>query len=115
MPSIYDEIQDWATEGGGEGDPVSSAADIEAYLDGKIGEFATLHTDTSTLPEYAEERPNQGPFTTLQDLVQYFGSGNLLLEDEFGEPIVNPLLQVVKRYSDELESEVYDVYIGYNE
>jgi len=115
MPSIYDEIQSWATGGGGEGDPALSSSQINDYLDGLIGQFATLHDDTTTLPEYAEERPNQGPFTTLQDLVQYFGSGNLLLEDEFGQPIVNPLLHIVARYSDQLESEVYDVYIGYNE
>jgi hypothetical protein len=112
MSSIYDLIQAWSSEGGGEGDPVSSVGDIETYLDGLIGEFATLHTDPATLPTLSEERPNQGPFTSVQDLVQYLGSGQLLIEDEFGNPVVNPIVEVVKRYSAALESDVWDVYIS---
>lgn len=112
MPSIYDEIQSWASGGGGEGDPVEDAASIEAYLDSRVQEFATLHDSPATLPAYSEERPNQGPFTTLQDLVQYLGGGNLLIEDTGGNPIVNPIVEIVKRFSAALESDVYDVYIS---
>lgn len=68
--------QEWATGGGGEGDPADSVVDIRATLDAEISTFANLVTDVNDVPSTARERYTD--FFSPDDLEGYLSQGGLL-------------------------------------
>lgn len=111
MPNQYDDIQEWATEGGGEGDPASSASEIQTYVESDFANLGTLHDDDTTLPGTATGRPN-GIFADYHDVLDYLESGGLvILDPDTGDPIPNPIVHIVKRESEYHDWIDYEVWI----
>ena len=113
MPDQYNDIQDWATEGGGEGDPASSASSIQNYVESFISDLGTLHNDTSTLPTTSSERAN-GTFYDLNDLIRYLDGGGLIFRDEDGEFVPNPIIHIVRTEDEFYDKVLYTVWIDDN-
>lgn len=104
-------IQGWATSGGGEGDPAASLGDIQSNVDNYAAGFGTYHTDYSTLPSDAQSRPN-GAFFDPLDLEKYLDGGGLVYRDANGDPIPNPIVNIVRTYVEDFDDYIYEVWIN---
>lgn len=111
MTTHSENIQRRATIGGGEGDPAASTSDIQDYTENELSDYATVVGSEAGLSPESEARANQGPFFDIDDVLQWMEIGSLLHTDNSGNPIVNPIVEIVARYDDYWESEVYEIYI----
>lgn len=106
-----EDVQRWATEGAGEGDPASSLSAIEAYMDAEVMAMGTLHSDISTLPEGTSERFHT--FESPAEIEDYLAQGGLVFFDENGDPIPNPIVHIIKESDpDDADFYWYIVYIA---
>jgi len=101
-------IQRWATEGGGEGDPAASSEDIRAYVASEIAEFSNLVEDTTSIPGTATSRA-AGYFSDADDLFRYLEQGGLIIPDGGGF-IPNPIVYV-HHFVLEGDEDIYEVWI----
>lgn len=108
---LYREIIDWATAGGGPGDPAGTRDDVRVYVKDLLDQFVDVKTSTGGLAPSAEARVNQGPFISPFDVLAYLGGGGLLLIDENDDPIQNPLVKLVRSFNAQLNTDTWDVYI----
>lgn len=105
-----DNIQDWATLGGGEGDPAGSSPQIEQAMIDYLSQYVNVYWNESDLPGTASTRGDRGTFFDPDDVLKYLDYGLLKLEDENGNPIKNDLVHCLlwrDPFTDELEIEVY--------
>jgi hypothetical protein len=110
MSDQYDDIQEWATLGGGEGDPAASSADIQGYIGGVLSDLGNIHADVSTVPVTSSERAN-GVFFDVNDLIRYLDGGALVYRDGDGNFIPNPIVHIVKSVDEFSDNELYTVWI----
>lgn len=106
----YDDIQRNATTGGGEGDPASPVGDIEVYVEQILEGYGTTHYDLDNMPSSASGRPN-GMFSDYHDLERYLDGGALVLRDENGEPIPNPVVHIYIHEDEFYDGNIYEVWI----
>lgn len=110
MTDHSENIQRWATEGGGEGDPAASTGDIRDYMEAELQRLGTLHDIEGDIPDTASARPN-GIFFDVDDLRQYLESGGLVFVDPItGMDVPNPIVHIyrsVDSYDGTIEYEVY--------
>lgn len=106
-----EDVQGWATGGGVEGDPSLPVEDILSAMDDSIASFANFHTSSSTLPADAQSRGN-GIFSNPSDVEQYLDGGGLIFRDgSSGDTVINPIVHVVRRWSEAWGDYLYYVYI----
>ncbi len=110
MADQFGDIQDWASVGGGEGDPVEPTADIEDYIDTFFASLGTLTEDSGTIPGTATERP-RGAFTDFNDMQQYLDSGGLTIYDGSGNLVPNPIVYIFKSQPTGSTKVIYEVWI----
>lgn len=110
MPDQFDDILRWSTLGGGEGDPAANPDDIQAFFEADLATLGTTHEGTDTLPIGATERAN-GTFYDLSDLVRYLDGGALVIRDQDGFFVPNPIVHIVRIFDDIYDRELYCVWI----
>lgn len=110
MPDQFDDIQDWATVGGGEGDPAQSHDEIEAYVDTFFAQLGTLTEDSGDIPGSATSRP-RGAFSDFNDMVAYLDSGGLTIYDGSGNLVPNPIIFILKSTPPGFDTSIYEVWI----
>lgn len=109
----YDDIQRDATEGGGEGDPASSVDDIQVYVEQILEGYGSTHYSLDDMPETSSSRPN-GTFADYHDLERYLDGGGLVLRDENGNPVPNPIVHVYIHEDEFSDNFIYEVWIDDN-
>lgn len=111
MTDHSENIQRWATEGGGEGDPAASSSDIRDYIETELQQLGTLHYFEGDIPDTASARPN-GVFFDVDDLRQYLESGGLVFIDPItGMNVPNPIVHIYRSVDEDDGSIEYEIYI----
>jgi len=110
MPTQFEDYQDWASVGGGEGDPVEPSADIEAYVDTFFAQLGSLTEDSGDIPGTATGRP-RGAFADFNDMVDYLDSGGLTIYDGGGNLVPNPIIYILKQQPPGFDHFIYEVWI----
>jgi hypothetical protein len=106
------EIQDAATDEGGEGTPALSTVEILGYLGEQFAQFADI-TTVENLPADAHIRAN-GYFDDPLAFQDYLEQGGLITYDDEGNPVKTGLVYVVEE-TDEVDGSLYyQVYITDN-
>lgn len=109
-------IQDWmdwasGLTGAGEGDPLLSATEIEAIVDGVVGQMGQLTDDPGEIPTTATARP-RGAFDSPNDLQAYLERGGLVSVDDSGNIIPNPIVNILKQTIPGRANPIYEVWIN---
>lgn len=111
MATHSDSVQNWATGGGGEGDPSLSSDDIQQNMDNTVSLFGNFTEFQGDIPSSASGRPN-GVFFDPDDLMEYLQSGGLLfLNPDTGEPTPNPIVWIYKDTDADTGEVEYQVFI----
>ena len=110
MSDQFRDIQDWATTGGGEGDPAQSEPEIETYVDTFFDQLGTLTDNPADIPGSATARP-RGAFTDYNDMFNYLQSGGLTAFSGGGGLIPNPIVYILKQDAPGSDKIIYEVWI----
>lgn len=111
MTTHSDNVQGWATGGGGEGDPALSSSDIQQNMNDVVSQFGQFTQYFGDIPDTASVRPN-GVFFDPDDLMEYLQSGGLLfLNPDTGEPTPNPIVWIYQNVDPDTGEIEYEVYI----
>ena len=116
MTTPYDEVQDNATGGAGEGEPALPVGGIELYVDSKIDSFANFVTDPGDIPTTATGRAN-GVFFDTFSLLRYLENGGLVgyvnvdPVSGIGEPVPIGWVYVLKKVDPTTGEIQYEVWI----
>lgn len=112
MTDHSENIQRWATGGGGEGDPAQDLATIRSEIDSELSTLGTLTYDETTIPDTASERPN-GIFFDKDDLHRYLEGGGLVFIDPIsGGNVPNPIVHIYAAVDPDTGETEYRVYIN---
>lgn len=111
MSNHNDNLIDWVTGGGDEGDPAQSSTNVQSNLDGAAAQLGNLTGLMGDIPSTASARPN-GTFFDPDDLMEYLQSGGLVfLDPDTGEPIPNPIVWIYRNVDTDTGQVEYEVYI----
>lgn len=108
----YKNIQDAASNEGGEGEPTQNLDDIRTYVLRQLMDIGSVVFDEESIPESSTPR-TRGVFYNLDDLIKYLDDGALIVYDTDLIPQPNPIITIhVHTDEDHLGlPDRYDIYI----
>lgn len=113
MTTHEQNLQNWVTGDAGEGEPALPTSDILTNMEQDIAQLGELTFYLGDIPEGATPRFN-GVFLDYDDLYRYLDNGGLILLDENGDVIPNPIIHIYRWVDGDDGHSEYEVWMDEN-